>query len=87
MEIKRSRSLPSVEGSAEWFTEVCRLQTSDSAGRNDVVHSVRHLLEIPEIDYRKNVMGDALDEWIRNAESPNTDCLFLTKTCGTEQLH
>ena len=51
-----------MEGSAEWFAEVCRLQTSDSAGRNDVVHSVRHLLEIPEIDYRKNVMGDALDD-------------------------
>lgn len=46
---------------------------------NDVIHSAGKLIEVLEIDYRKNVMAGMrwTNEWISDAETPNREFLFL----------
>ncbi|MFQ5813350.1 MAG: DNA adenine methylase [Anaerolineae bacterium] len=46
---------------------------------NQVLASNGKLLEIVEVDYKKNVMGGMkwTNEWVRDAEEPNREFLFL----------
>lgn len=46
---------------------------------NDVVRRNGRLLEVVEIDYKKNVMAGMkwTNEWLRDAEEPNREFLFL----------
>jgi adenine-specific DNA-methyltransferase len=46
---------------------------------NEVINSVGRLIEILEIDYRKNVMAGMrwTNEWVSEAELPNKEFLFL----------
>lgn len=46
---------------------------------NEVVRSNGRILEVVEIDYRKNVMAGMkwTNEWLREAEEPNREFLFL----------
>jgi adenine-specific DNA-methyltransferase len=46
---------------------------------NDVILSVGRVVEILEVDYRKNVMAGMrwTNKWIAEAESPNKEFLFL----------
>jgi len=46
---------------------------------NEVISSVGRLVEVSEIDYKKNVMAGMrwTDEWINDAEMPNKEFLFL----------
>jgi adenine-specific DNA-methyltransferase len=46
---------------------------------NDVIRSSGKLLEVIEVDYRRNVMGGMrwTHEWVRDAEQPNREFLFL----------
>lgn len=46
---------------------------------NHVIHSHGKLLEVVEIDYRKNVMAEMKwkNEWLRDVEEPNREFLFL----------
>ena len=46
---------------------------------NEVVSSVGQVLEVLEVDYRKNVMAGMrwTNEWISEAEMPNKEFLFL----------
>jgi len=46
---------------------------------NDVVLRNGRLLEVVELDYKKNVMAGMklTDEWLRDAEEPNREFLFL----------
>ena len=46
---------------------------------HEVISSVGRVLEVLEIDYRKNVMAGMrwTNEWVRDAETPNTEFLFL----------
>jgi adenine-specific DNA-methyltransferase len=46
---------------------------------NEVISSVGQVLEVLEVDYRKNVMAGMrwTNEWIAEAESPNREFLFL----------
>lgn len=46
---------------------------------NEVIQSCGRLLEIIEIDYKRNVMADMrwTNEWLRDAEAPNREFLFL----------
>jgi adenine-specific DNA-methyltransferase len=46
---------------------------------NDVITSSGKLLEIVEIDYKRNVMGGMrwTHEWVREAEETNREFLFL----------
>lgn len=46
---------------------------------NDVVRRNGRLLEVVEIDYKKNVMAGMkwANEWLRDAEEPNREFLFL----------
>jgi len=46
---------------------------------NDVITSAGRLVEVLEIDYRKNVMAGMrwTNEWVNDAEMPNTEFLFL----------
>jgi adenine-specific DNA-methyltransferase len=46
---------------------------------NDVFRSSGKLLEVVEVDYRRNVMGGMrwTHEWVRDAEAPNREFLFL----------
>jgi len=48
---------------------------------NEVISGVGDLLEVFEIDYRKNVMAGMrwTNEWIRDTETPNKEFLFLIK--------
>jgi adenine-specific DNA-methyltransferase len=48
---------------------------------NDVISSVGQVIELMEIDYRKNVMADMrwTNQWVADAESPNKEFLFLIK--------
>ncbi|HXR07089.1 MAG TPA: DNA adenine methylase [Candidatus Acidoferrum sp.] len=51
---------------------------------NDVISRVGQLVEVLEVDYRKNVMANMrwTNEWISDAEAPNTEFLFLIeKSC------
>jgi adenine-specific DNA-methyltransferase len=46
---------------------------------NDVICSSGKLLEVVEVDYKRNVMGGMrwTHEWVREAEEPNREFLFL----------
>jgi adenine-specific DNA-methyltransferase len=46
---------------------------------NDVISSVGQVLEVLEVDYRKNVMAGMrwTNEWVAEAELPNREFLFL----------
>ncbi|MDO5581384.1 MAG: DNA adenine methylase [Planctomycetia bacterium] len=46
---------------------------------NEVINVCGHLLEVQKIDYKKNVMADMkwTNEWLRIAEEPNQEFLFL----------
>lgn len=46
---------------------------------NDVIRSSGKLLEVIEVDYRRNVMGGMrwTHEWVRDADEPNREFLFL----------
>lgn len=48
-------------------------------GLNEVINSAGKLIEVLEIDYRKNVMADMrwTNEWVNEAEMPNREFLFL----------
>lgn len=49
---------------------------------NDVISENGKLIELVEIDHKKNVMGDMrwTNEWIKDAELPNKEFLFLVET-------
>jgi adenine-specific DNA-methyltransferase len=46
---------------------------------NDVIKSIGHLIEVLEVDYRRNVMAGMrwTNEWVNEAELPNREFLFL----------
>jgi len=46
---------------------------------NEVIESCGKLLEVVEVDHKRNVMADMkwTNEWLRNAEAPNREFLFL----------
>src|SRR6185503_11625781 len=46
---------------------------------NDVIGGSGKLVEVVEVDYRRNVMGGMrwTHEWVRKAEEPNREFLFL----------
>ena len=50
-----------------------------AAELNDVIRSSGRLIEVLEVDYRRNVMGGMrwTHEWVRDAEEPNKEFLFL----------
>lgn len=52
---------------------------------NEVISTVGQLVEVLEVDYRKNVMAGMrwTNEWVNEAETPNREFLFLIeKTSG-----
>ena len=50
---------------------------------NDVICGAGKLIEAVEVDYRRNVMGGMrwTHEWVRKAEEPNREFLFLIERC------
>jgi adenine-specific DNA-methyltransferase len=50
-----------------------------SAQLNEAIEVSGQLLEIVEVDYKRNVMADMkwTNEWLRDAEAPNREFLFL----------
>jgi adenine-specific DNA-methyltransferase len=46
---------------------------------NEVIESCGRLLEVVEVDYKRNVMADMkwTNKWLRDAEAPNREFLFL----------
>jgi adenine-specific DNA-methyltransferase len=46
---------------------------------NKVIRSSGKLVDVVEVDYKRNVMGGMrwTHEWIRDAEQPNREFLFL----------
>jgi adenine-specific DNA-methyltransferase len=50
-----------------------------SAQLNEVIESCGRLLDVEEIDYKRNVMADMkwTNEWLRDAEATNREFLFL----------
>ena len=48
---------------------------------NDVIRSAGKLVEVVEVDYKRNVMSGMrwTNEWVRDAEQPNREFLFLIK--------
>jgi adenine-specific DNA-methyltransferase len=50
-----------------------------------VITSSGKLLEIVEIDYKRNVMGGMrwTHEWVREAEDKNRELLFLIERSGS----
>jgi adenine-specific DNA-methyltransferase len=46
---------------------------------NEAIMSCGELLEVVEIDYKRNVMADMkwTNEWLREANAPNREFLFL----------
>jgi adenine-specific DNA-methyltransferase len=46
---------------------------------NDVISSAGKLIEVVEVDYKRNVMGGMrwTHEWVRDAHEPNREFLFL----------
>jgi adenine-specific DNA-methyltransferase len=50
-----------------------------SENLNEVIESCGKLLEVVEVDYRRNVMAGMkwTNEWLRDAEAPNREFLFL----------
>ena len=59
---------------------------------NDVIRGSGKLIEVVEVDYRRNVMGGMrwTHEWVRKAEEPNREFLFLIQKycviCGLPLL-
>jgi adenine-specific DNA-methyltransferase len=51
--------------------------TAEELGQ--AIHASGRLLELIEVDYKKNVMADMrwTNEWVRDAEKPNREFLFL----------
>jgi len=54
---------------------------------NDVLHQNGSIVEVVELDYKRNVMADMkwTNDWIREADGPNREFLFLlekTETTG-----
>lgn len=49
---------------------------------NAVISENGKLIELVEIDYKKNVMADMrwTNEWVKDAELPNKEFLFLVET-------
>jgi len=49
---------------------------------NDVISENGKLIDLLEIDYKKNVMADMrwTNEWVKDAELPNKEFLFLVET-------
>jgi len=49
---------------------------------NEAIESCGRLLEVVELDYKRNVMADMkwTNEWLRDAEAPHREFLFLIKT-------
>lgn len=52
-----------------------------SAEIAEVIASVGELVEVVEIDYRKNIMASMswTNEWLRDAEEPNREFMFLVR--------
>jgi adenine-specific DNA-methyltransferase len=52
---------------------------------NQVLQKNGELLEVVELDYKQNVMADMkwTNDWIRDAEGPNREFLFLLEKNGT----
>ncbi len=52
-----------------------------AAELNDVIRRAGQLLEVVEVDYKRNVMGGMrwTNEWVRDAEQPNREFLFLIR--------
>jgi adenine-specific DNA-methyltransferase len=52
---------------------------SPAAELNDVIRCAGKLLEVVEVDYKRNVMGGMrwTNEWVRDAEAGNREFLFL----------
>jgi adenine-specific DNA-methyltransferase len=50
-----------------------------SSQLNEAIESCGRLLEVVEVDYKRNVMADMkwTNEWLRDAEAPNREFLFL----------
>ena len=50
-----------------------------AAELNDVISSSGKLVEVVEVDYKRNVMGGMrwTHEWVRDAEQTNREFLFL----------
>ena len=50
-----------------------------AAELNDVIRSSGKLVDVVEVDYKRNVMGGMrwTHEWVRDAEEPNREFLFL----------
>jgi adenine-specific DNA-methyltransferase len=50
-----------------------------SSQLNEVIESCGRLLEVVEVDYKRNVMADMkwTNKWLRDAEAPNREFLFL----------
>jgi adenine-specific DNA-methyltransferase len=48
---------------------------------NEVIRSAGKLVEVVEVDYKRNVMGGMrwTHEWVRDAEEPNREFLFLIR--------
>ena len=48
---------------------------------NEVIRSAGKLVEVVEVDYKRNVMGGMrwTNEWVRDAEEPNREFLFLIR--------
>lgn len=48
-------------------------------GLNNAINAAGRLVDVIEVDYRKNVMADMrwTNEWVREAETPNREFLFL----------
>jgi adenine-specific DNA-methyltransferase len=50
---------------------------------NDVIQRSGKLVEVVEVDYKRNVMGGMrwTNEWVRDAEGGNREFLFLVEKC------
>lgn len=50
-----------------------------SAQLNEAIEASGRMLEVVEVDYKRNVMADMkwTNEWLRDAEAPNREFLFL----------
>jgi adenine-specific DNA-methyltransferase len=52
-----------------------------AAELNDVLSRHGEIVEVIEVDYKKNVMAGMkwTNEWVRDADAPNREFLFLMK--------
>jgi adenine-specific DNA-methyltransferase len=48
---------------------------------NDVIRSAGKLIDVVEVDYKRNVMGGMrwTNEWVRDAQERNREFLFLVE--------